>query len=565
MKHLVQQLWIPFSIIGIGLSSCQPTQSTQSSLDVDIPVSEVGSAQLGQAYDTRIGKLFEYSCITGTTTVSGGLESQIDYHQDMTMDQFKREFDFDFGFSFGAGGMSLSPELNFAQENAVSRLSTTQTVVVRVNGRSEILDPGSLAISANGDEAVRRFGDNVYQWCGNDYIQRIDYGASLVATLKYSFESESDKDLVGSKLGVGFGGGVAGFFDMIGIRLGIRTMRQKARERTKVEIRGIQLGGQPENLTAVLPDSQISCTLDDVEPCLAAFDKVLAYAKNDFPRQLESLDRLNPVRYVTAAYKDAGAPLLALHESLFPSVERENVIVKIQELQQGLDDSLNDFRQAKKLLRDSFISDEKRLRLMEINNLSQANALALEASLRLCRSSDPINCLNETPSIQNYDRGILLDLDGQWRERWLSGQTIKLVFDNLGQMAEGDSRTQIILQERIPGFREEKITKPAEIANRVEYLIRLITREDCQFPDQSKAVADGCQDERHSDQTIGFTAHGLNALLHTPMAWTYFNADFSENQFSIWGFVFRFDPKTGDVFDLDQQRVGRLYSVSSQR
>lgn len=540
------------------ISACERTNDTNQDATSNSIISYDGTtaANLGQAYDSRINKIFGYGCVDGESETKGGLSSQIEYFRDLSSEQLQEKIAIGLGVTVGVGTVNVTPAVAYTLENAADSLTSTQTVAVKVRGRSVRLKRDGVALSGIGQRLVHNHHDNVFQWCGNEYVGQIDYGASLLATLRYTFASTRDKQSIGGSLGVGVG--PAGFFDFIGLRLGLKTVVQVAKERATVHVSGLQLGGQPEQLTQALPAEVISCRLSEPERCLAAFDSILQYARDGFPRQLEQGNNLVPIQYVTVPYSEAGAAMEVLHESETLGALRESVILKVQNLQRLLDSEMTHYRTATKLLASHSFSEARRVAIHEIQQLALQNALVCERAVRACRKAAADQCLVQSPELTSYSAEILSLNYGKWRERLNRGDIVALKITNLPDVGSGDETTRVVIEKELPGRRRGKISDPAKLAGGEIYLIRQIRRPNCKFPVISSTEYKGCTDARYSDNPLGYTAYGLNASMGKRMSWTFFNVAEDANEISVWGFLFTFDPESGEVFSQNGSTVGAL-------
>lgn len=542
--------------------ACQEDRSASEAL-AEITPDPDRTLALGHAYDSRIDRAFSYSCAGGNIKTQSATDAEFTYRHDLEQDELARELGLDIGISFGVGSLNLTPGISFATANAARELSSTQTLIVRVNGRSQSLDLNTLQLTSQGEELVRDHGDRIEQWCGNELITKVDYGASLIASVRYDFASESDKKLIGGKLGIG--AGVGGLFDLIGLRLGMKSINERARERTTVEISAIQTGGEPTALASVLPERSARCSLSDIERCLAAFDDILAYARSDFQNQLREDSGWVATRYVSTPYRETGLALQALHESAAPYSTRAGVILKVRDLKTKRSEEIANMQKASSLLRESnLFQDVHREELSNIEQLSKENADAADEALRICQLQTAESCLAVQPVFQNYDVRPLAKTYGRFGEALARGEMVALRIDYLPELGPGDERTRITLVRDRPGRTHGSQSEPAALVEGSLYLIQTVRRSSCLFPKQSLNLKNGCADERHLGQNVGFMVFGDNASYTSPSTGTFFNANLQQNQISLWGFVFSFDPSSGEVFSADGEKIGNLSLVDEQ-
>ncbi len=117
------------------------------------------------------------------------------------------------------------------------------------DGRSESFD-GNVAVSNRGKKVIA--SGSVRAACGDEYIDQIIYGASIMATLRLDFASATEKDKYAGKIDLSIQQG------LFSLKAGGGYAQSSASERTKLSFRVKQFGGKAANLASVIPDNVIN-------------------------------------------------------------------------------------------------------------------------------------------------------------------------------------------------------------------------------------------------------------------------------------------------------------------
>jgi hypothetical protein len=518
-------------------------------------VSEMNAyPNLGYAYDNRLDKVFEYPCVKGVEESFGAPHSTVKYYHNRSFDQIKKGFGLEFSIGIPVTPtVSVAPGIEYARENASSELNSTQSIEVKIYGKSKRFKPESIKISSAGQLVVDRIPEKAYLRCGNEFVNRVDYGATLSATLKTSYANKTDKKVVGAKVGLGFG--LSGFFSALSINVGAKTLNEKVRERTVVTVSAIQIGGDPRGLTSVLPTAQLSCKLSNMDPCIKAFESILAYARS-FSKQINSNTDLVPIRHTTSLYRDAGADLGNLFKANPKDTDQQEVIYKLNTLKMLLRSELLNFQRSSELLanQQDLITLRHIAIIRNVNELSMKNSKILEEAINVCKNEDVDSCLTVKAELSKYDAGKLVLNGGPWRNSFLGGEVLRLVMNSVDGFVSGN----IYCKVKLGGGHSAKMSAPCRPVAGSTYLIRMYQRDICQFPAVSYEVRKACKDPNYINGQYGFSVSGVNGATGGRGTYASFNANLEKNEISIWGSIFEFDSDTGVIYNSKNKEIGYL-------
>ena len=232
----------------------------------------------------------------------------IQYEQDMNYSSILRKLD---------GNSSSSARVIIAEADAASNLAMdssgderSETHMVYWTGvnKKRVFPSPSYLLTEDGKGFVLNKKADLQRKCGDSFISEIEYGASLFVTLKIEYMNSSDKFQSGAGFKVDLKTGIFKSEE----NLSKLDLDLKKRTRLSLVIR--QLGGDPTALIRIVPAEAITCTLDNLEPCMNTFEKVMEYLKGDFAKSLEITDdqdsQWNIINYGVRRYDESGLEIL---------------------------------------------------------------------------------------------------------------------------------------------------------------------------------------------------------------------------------------------------------------
>jgi len=258
-------------LMTLSPSSCKHSSSEVSS---EIPGSYSDTAFLGQAYDSTKSKFYNVSCVKGMELAGvGNSSSELTITSDMDYNSIVKKLDGDLAGSVTFPGVSAGASGKFALDSQYDDRSETHNIIwVGVN-RKKVFKPGSLSVSDQGQQYITGYRAILQDKCGDEYVSEIQYGASLFATLKVQYLNSSDKFEIGGSLNIGAK-------QIVKVDASSEILNSKMAKRTRVSVIAKQFGGNPSGLLSVIPQGIVSCSFDNMQPCVDAFNAIVKYATN---------------------------------------------------------------------------------------------------------------------------------------------------------------------------------------------------------------------------------------------------------------------------------------------
>jgi len=261
----------------VSPNACKHASSGVSS---EIPGSYSDTAFLGQAYDSTKSKLYNVSCVKGAELPGmGNSSSELTITSDMDYNSIIKKLDGDLNGSVTFPGVSAGTTGKFALDSQYDDRSETHNIIwVGVN-RKKVFKPGSIVVTDQGQQYMSGYQAMLQDKCGDEYVSEIQYGASLFATLKVQYLNSSDKFEIGGALNVGVK-------EVVKLDASAGITNSKMAKRTRVSVIAKQFGGNPSGLLTVIPQGIVSCSFDNMQPCIDAFNAIVKYATNSLAPEL---------------------------------------------------------------------------------------------------------------------------------------------------------------------------------------------------------------------------------------------------------------------------------------
>jgi hypothetical protein len=392
-----------------------------SSHATEISGTQYDNIPLGTGFNSKSGKLFGQSFYA----VKGV------YNEDYGNTQAEVRIDVDLGYkelldlvngsldagvntnkvSVDAGGAYAT---NFASDSYTGNYS----VYMAIKPKKRLFIPEDNTGFVPTSDAINR----VEQWPGNllnevgdEFVTAIEYGAYVMMNMKVEYKSAQDKQDISAYLGVDVVG-------LVGVKGDLAFIDAEKKKSVKITVKGVQYGGDPNALSKIIPINLTRCTLDNPQPCFDVFSEGIIYLKNDFPKQLTSLDTYNVTKIFTNEYKVSGGGLGALiPESGYEDVGYINKLL-IKRLSDSWAQSMLDKRRAKNI--DTYyalqLPEDLRNDIREIERSATTNASLYASTVAFCEDNplgshcvtrmDDILC-DACGYLEPYDRRKLVLVD----------------------------------------------------------------------------------------------------------------------------------------------------------
>jgi hypothetical protein len=210
--------------------------------------------------------------------------------------------------------VALRGEVGYSQSSGATSLDDSVTVTAKIQYRTSYL--GMIQVSdtiydrlnrrqPNADENQRPMAREI---CGDQYVERVDEGAMISATLSLKFASMEDKEEWKGEIGLQLA-------EIINIRAGgFDLSKFNGADRTQVQFNIIQKGGNPVDILTLIPDanhesqtgvSSISCGIRNPQSCNQAYQDTLDYISKISFKEPSGVDSWFPLNFTTKLYRTA--------------------------------------------------------------------------------------------------------------------------------------------------------------------------------------------------------------------------------------------------------------------
>ena len=270
---------VPVTLMASLLGACRHTAG-HSGLKEEIPGSYSDTAFLGQAYDATKKKLYNVACVQGTEKAGvGNSSSELTISSNMDYSTLVRKLDGNLSATVSFPAVSAGASAKLALESQYDDRSETHNIIWIGVNRKKVFVPNSLKLSEQGKKFSGAFSQVLQNKCGDEFVNEIQYGASLFATLKVEYLNSSDKFEIGGSINVSAK-------EILKVDANAQFVNNKIAKRTKVTVIAKQFGGNPAGLLTVIPKGIVTCSFDNMQPCIEAFNNIVDYAVNHLAPEL---------------------------------------------------------------------------------------------------------------------------------------------------------------------------------------------------------------------------------------------------------------------------------------
>lgn len=321
------------AILTLASTACGPRNDDESATASAIPATGGYVAGLGSGFNQEKGRFAGFPCVKGTVTPETEATSTFSSDSNLTFESLAERL-----FGHIDITIPITPVISgtgeFELTNEFSSNEYSQTIV-----NSYEVHQGSEAFRAEDVESQKL--DAMDSWsgvaddtrtarridlCGTEYVSRVDRGALVTSMMKIEFRNSRDMRKWSGGVGVSLFGGFAH------AKLNIDKIDEDIRRSTVVTVAVTQRGGDPEGLLKILPDDAgeteilgvdgqwvkqpgigvMTCTLDNMAPCIEFYRDILAYMKDDVPYQIHGGKNGAILGFETTPYRKDHAERLAL-------------------------------------------------------------------------------------------------------------------------------------------------------------------------------------------------------------------------------------------------------------
>ncbi|MGY3803818.1 hypothetical protein ACWNT8_07150 [Pigmentibacter ruber] len=220
----------------------------------------------------------------------------VSYIDDLRDDEIRQKLNIGTDIKLPGELIDITAGMNYSKNAAINKLSrsTTYHAYVRL-GESKIdtshennftLKPSYDHFFNNDGELIDPY--NFIKKCGDEIVTSQVYSSKLMITIKLNFDSIKALKEFNANIG-----GVLNAFILEGVEIGptvkLNQLKESTRKQIKLELHGIQIGGQPEEMMKVI-STHNSCRLDNLKECNLIFQRLNKYISEDYKQQLDEDD-----------------------------------------------------------------------------------------------------------------------------------------------------------------------------------------------------------------------------------------------------------------------------------
>lgn len=426
MKSIIQIIPI-CTAFSVALLSCGKLDKSNSNVDhslkSSIPTGDATSASLLQGFN-KMGFTFTETCIDhGNIDYPKNIEkSVINLSDNMREIDFRNALNIGVSASVPVKGFEISPEIKYAREASVSRLSRsiTYSVYVRLGDAKITKDKDSkitLRPSAQSyfdDNGNLKDPYNFIKKCGDEVVTSQRLSSKILITLKLNFDTQRILNTVETKLGAAQN--ILSIAGKIGVNGNVNFLDEETKKGMHLNLYAVQIGGNPADLTKIL-NLKNTCEISRVEECQNTIDKLNQYISADYSKQL---DVNNPGAWAIESSRTVPYDELSVINSAeklvgFPWVNNYDESVAYSKLKttvnQEISKQVDNYYIANSLLDATDLASDEKKNISEIADKSEANIDVLQnfskecyKNLSACLSSSKATLSN---MISSYDETFL--------------------------------------------------------------------------------------------------------------------------------------------------------------
>ncbi|WP_141734002.1 hypothetical protein [Oligoflexus tunisiensis] len=325
-----------FSFILLISTSCSDISSPSNSKDT-ISALLNDTHKLGDAYRSDIKKILPNSCITQTPALRGNTKSYTKIEKNLSMDKILEELNISSEVSAKVQYVDIKASLKVARSHSANELEESYTLLWKGDYPTQIAEGitwsefGKRHLPGGQDAAGK---ENFAQFCGDEFVYRVNRAAWMMATLKLQFSSLEDKASVSAGLQASLSN-VLGGEPVAGVKNEISKIDESLQKRIKVSVEISQMGGDPASSLAAAKG--IQCDLSTPDKCLNEIVNLPAYLA-DLKESLKNEKYISVYSFETMPYatilEEAPSEPLPAADSLNAAINKvwlqlkNNIVVK---------------------------------------------------------------------------------------------------------------------------------------------------------------------------------------------------------------------------------------------
>jgi hypothetical protein len=333
--------------------------------------------ELGRGFDTSTGWTSS-PCIAGIPVLRGNRSGSVSFHFDESFADYLQTTDGRLGAGVDLGIIGGGVAVDFFARVARTELSTSLTIGFDgAMGTAVLTEP---RLTAEGRAAADMTPERRRSTCGDGFISSVDLGSRLYISATLHFKDEETFERFVKTVEV------SALFGLVRAKKTFVDETRHFAQDAYLKIDGLQEGGDPSRLHALLASDTSLCRLDNIDACHVLLTRLLAYAgspegyASQFSRTYAA-EELAPLRFHSATYAASGVEELAAPKPILDD-EFRALLRRLAELR-ARDLFLVD---RASLLLGTPLSVERREALTSFRALAQENIDAINRALWVCQS-----------------------------------------------------------------------------------------------------------------------------------------------------------------------------------
>lgn len=265
---------------------------------------------LGQGVDTAHG-VFRNACVQGDSAFRGNRGSRVKTEINLSAAETLRATSGEGDVSADVWVFGADASTEFSAKTAYTDLSQSFFFDFSFKSGTQVLDNAKL--NAVGQGALPRGTLSIRKSCGDEYIDRVDVGGSLLLAITFSSNYAAIDRYFKTTVSVSALGGLLEDEDTEEDEF------HDVKDDALLTISVYQRGGKKEMLNAITnKQKSLSCRFPDIQFCLQKGRELLAYAKNQngFAAQFQNKQDHAVLSAHSSSYTSAGLSELATPSGL---------------------------------------------------------------------------------------------------------------------------------------------------------------------------------------------------------------------------------------------------------
>jgi len=304
-------------LLASALGACGGSSSGDGKGQADTAIPAFDSpyaSKIGQGYNSNI-EAFTTQCATSNILHIGQRSAQIDLEKTVSSDKITDSLGFK--ASLKAKYAWLDASIATDVSSSVQEDDYSELFVYRAeyNLANDSFDENTFSLTPVGKAAQTNL--TWQQVCGDQFVYQITNGARFYLVYRVEFASKTDKQTFDLSVG-------AKISSIVDLQTSLSKIDSNVKQRTMIEVRAYQFGGDPTKLSAVLSGTGkvdtdqnnvaraiVQCDLDHLSDCQQILVNAVSYndvnRMDGLPAQINA-NPTNPTSYLLKPWTELALP-----------------------------------------------------------------------------------------------------------------------------------------------------------------------------------------------------------------------------------------------------------------